>query len=156
MDGPHDSFRAGYLPAGKSSVAKALRVLCECYSPAYFLMGFFASLGLGQGENYQLPKKWYWISLPVLFLTALLLTDAKHHLYFVFCRRKQSPTFFSSGYWPVFDLCDGCPVDPDESDCHLSEKQNQPETVYPQQIPAPCAGVSLSHLHDPISDFFVL
>lgn len=59
-----------------------------------FLMGFFASLGLGQGENYQLPKKWYWISLPVLFLTALLLTDAKHHFVFRILPEETEPNIF--------------------------------------------------------------
>lgn len=59
-----------------------------------FLMGFFASLGLGQGENYQLPKKWYWIFLPVLFLTALLLTDAKHHFVFRILPEETEPNIF--------------------------------------------------------------
>ncbi len=46
------------------------------------LLGFYASLGLGKGEDYHINRKWLWLLLPSLILTLLMLTNEVHGLVF--------------------------------------------------------------------------
>jgi hypothetical protein len=49
--------------------------------PAVFvpLLGFYASFGLGRGDDYRFAGKWRLLLLPALALTAMALTNESHH-----------------------------------------------------------------------------
>ncbi len=42
-------------------------------------MGFFATLGIGQRDDYRIPWRWFLILIPVVILCLLNLTDELHH-----------------------------------------------------------------------------
>lgn len=46
------------------------------------LIGVFASMGLGQDDDFVVPAKWYLLSIPVLLMDYFVVTDEKRHFMF--------------------------------------------------------------------------
>ena len=69
--------------------------------PLLSLLGFWSSLGLGQGEGYHLPKRWYLLSVPVITMTALLAADEKFHFVFRVLSEEIQPNI---NFHPNFGL----------------------------------------------------
>ena len=65
------------------------------------LLGFWSSLGLGQGEDYWIPKKWYWLCVPVLALTCMLVMDDRFHVMFRVLPEEREPNVY---FHPNFGL----------------------------------------------------
>ena len=58
------------------------------------LLGFYASCGLGQGEGYRLPRRWYGLLAPAAALMLLMLTNERHQLVFRTAREGQVDLLF--------------------------------------------------------------
>jgi len=78
------------------------------------LLGFYASFGLGHGDDYHLSRKWYLLIIPAAALLVLALNDEQNHFLFLgVSRRNTAESLLSSLYWslhcyqlePAADLC---------------------------------------------------
>lgn len=54
------------------------------------VFGIFASLGIGQWDDYKIPRKWYLLLIPVIAMTYLCITDEERHfMFYVVADEKQ-------------------------------------------------------------------
>ena len=54
-------------------------------------LGIFASLGIGQWDNFRVPKKWYLLLIPVAIMAFLSVTDESHHFMFYIIPDEPQP-----------------------------------------------------------------
>ena len=54
-------------------------------------LGLFASLCIGEGDGYRVPKKWYLFLLPSIILLPLILTDNYHHFFTFIITEEPQP-----------------------------------------------------------------
>ncbi len=62
------------------------------------LFGMYAAFGLGRGEAYSIPKKWYLLLIPDLFLVVLMLTNEKHHIVFRVLPGEEENLYFHANF----------------------------------------------------------
>ena len=55
------------------------------------LFGMYASLGIGQNDQYSMNRKWLGFLVPVIAATYLILTDEKRHFVFFLESEEQQP-----------------------------------------------------------------
>ena len=53
--------------------------------------GIFASLGIGQWDNYRPPRKWLLLLIPVIAMTFLSVTDESRHFMFYIIPDEPQP-----------------------------------------------------------------
>ena len=75
----------------------------------FLLLGMYASLGIGQNDQYFMDHKWFAFLVPVLAATYMIVTDEKRHFVFFIEPAEQQPNlhfhpgqgffvFFTIGY----------------------------------------------------------
>ena len=69
-----------------------------------YLLGFYATLGTGQPDNYRIPRKWYLLTIPVVFVTLMIVTDETYHLVFSHKPGENVNLVFRPGITVLF-LC---------------------------------------------------
>ena len=66
------------------------------------LLGFYASFGLGRGDDYRLSGKWYLLLLPAAALVAMALTNEQHHFVFRVVNSEPQPNLY---FHPYIGIC---------------------------------------------------
>lgn len=64
--------------------------VCATILPGLTL-SVFASLGIGQWDDFRIPKKWYLLLIPVIVLTYLCVTDEERHFMFYLVPGEVQP-----------------------------------------------------------------
>ena len=54
-------------------------------------LGLYASLCIGEGDGYRMPKKWYLFLLPSIILIPLIMTDNYHHFFTFIIPEEPQP-----------------------------------------------------------------
>ena len=57
----------------------------------FLLLGMYASLGIGQNDQYFMDYKWFSFLIPVLVSTYMILTDERNHFVFFIDPAEQQP-----------------------------------------------------------------
>ena len=57
----------------------------------FLLLGMYASLGIGQNDQYFMDYKWFSFLIPVLVSTYMILTDERNHFVFFIDPSEQQP-----------------------------------------------------------------
>lgn len=57
----------------------------------FLLLGMYASLGIGQNDQYFMDYKWFGFLIPVLVSTYMILTDERNHFVFFIDPAEQQP-----------------------------------------------------------------
>lgn len=55
------------------------------------LVGMYATLGIGQPDDFKVDRKWYLLLIPVFFLVYLTVTDERHHYVFFLDLQETQP-----------------------------------------------------------------
>lgn len=77
------------------------------------ILGIYASLCIGRGDDYRIPARWYLLLLPALILFPLILTDNSHHFFTYIVPEEPQPNLTyhpSIGFFLVFGLILGLAV----------------------------------------------
>lgn len=62
------------------------------------LLGFYASFGLGRGDEYRFSPRWYLLTLPAASLITLALTDNLHHFVCYLVKSELQPNLYFHPY----------------------------------------------------------
>ena len=55
------------------------------------LLGFYAVFGIGQADDYRVPKRWGLLAIPVLLLFLAAATDERRHFFFFLLPQEPQP-----------------------------------------------------------------
>jgi hypothetical protein len=77
------------------------------------LLGFYASFGLGHGDDYHLSRKWYLLIIPAAALLVLALNDEQNHFLFQVFPEEAQPNLYFHPYiglyivisWSLLLIC---------------------------------------------------
>ena len=77
------------------------------------LLGFYASFGLGHGDDYHLSRKWYLLIIPAAALLVLALNDEQNHFLFRVFPEEIQPNLYFHPYiglyivisWSLLLIC---------------------------------------------------
>lgn len=73
----------------------------------FLLLGMYASLGIGQNDQYFMDYKWFGFLIPVLASTCLILTDERNHFVFFIDPAEQQPNISfhpGKGFFVLFTI----------------------------------------------------
>ena len=73
----------------------------------FLLLGMYASLGIGQNDQYFMDYKWFGFLIPVLASTCLILTDERNHFVFFIDPAEQQPSISfhpGKGFFVLFTI----------------------------------------------------
>ena len=73
----------------------------------FLLLGMYASLGIGQNDQYFMDYKWFGFLIPVLASTCLILTDERNHFVFFIDHAEQQPNLSfhpGIGFFVLFSI----------------------------------------------------
>lgn len=73
----------------------------------FLLLGMYASLGIGQNDQYFMDYKWFGFLIPVLASTCLILTDERNHFVFFIDPAEQQPNLSfhpGIGFFVLFSI----------------------------------------------------
>ena len=73
----------------------------------FLLLGMYASLGIGQNDQYFMDYKWFGFLIPVLASTCLILTDERNHFVFFIDPAEQQPNLSfhpGKGFFVLFTI----------------------------------------------------
>ena len=73
----------------------------------FLLLGMYASLGIGQNDQYFMDYKWFSFLIPVLVSTYMILTDERNHFVFFIDPSEQQPnlSFYPGiGFFVLFAI----------------------------------------------------
>lgn len=69
------------------------------------LLALYAAFGLGRGDSYRLPAKWYLLALPAAALIAMAVTDEFHHFLCAVVESEPQPNLYfhpNTGMYMLF------------------------------------------------------
>ncbi|MCR4671704.1 MAG: hypothetical protein K5637_00510 [Lachnospiraceae bacterium] len=95
-----DTFLTENIPALRSTGFLAAGTFLPL-----FTLGLLASAGIGQDDNYKLPRKWFLLLIPSAITIPVLLTDDLHHIITYIIPEEPQPNLIYHPNWGFMAVC---------------------------------------------------